>query len=219
MNQRYLPFRDIAQALTAFAAWIFFSLHCPIVESAERPKLKAGDVISGRVVDSESKLPVARAYAVLIYGAPSKDPNILFSHCVKTRGAFVNADGSYSFNADWVDGLVPDFVTIVAPDYFSGGSTGRGETTDLVKRTPEETFRGDFKKSFAHDYQYQLLSASSLDCWRAKSRDDAAAAIPALRILRESFLKYYLGNSGGIGLGHAKEIDRIIYLLQQLPSK
>ncbi len=209
-----------SRTLASLVASIMLLVIGQDIGAEERPNLRVNDIISGRVIDKDSKLPIEGAYAVIVYGPPSKNPNILFDHCLKTKGTYVDSQGFFRFKAEWIEGLTPDFVTIVAPDYFFGGSAGGGGVIELIKRDPPaESFNADATKRHLHDYQYHLLASSQLDCWRAKTKEDAAAAIPALQILRGLFLMYYLENNGAIGVDRAKEIDRIIFLLNQLPSK
>jgi len=213
--------RPLLNSLVVVAGIIFCTNTA--ANTADRPvrPLKNIDVeINGSVIDRDTKKPVVGAYVAVIYGAPSKNPNILYSHCVKVKGSFVGADGTFRFAPEKLDDMVLGYINVVAPDYYYGSANpGKGLAIELIKRELSDNFNSDSVKRNLHSYQHQLLSHSSFDCWRAPTREDAAAAIPGLEILRGLFLKYHLENNGSMGVGHSKEVSRIIYLLNQLPSR
>lgn len=194
-----------------------------IASAADRPvrPLKNIDIeISGAVIDSDTKMPVSGAYVVVFYGSPSKNPSLLYDHCVKVKGTYVDVNGKFSFAAERLDNMVLDSVYAVASNYYYGRSNpaGRGLVIELMKWDLSDSVSHDSIKQRLFYDQDQLLSKASLDCWRAPTREDAAAAIPALKILKESFLKYYLKDSGREGVARAENIHRIIHLLEQLPT-
>lgn len=195
----------------------------PIAGAADRQvrPLKNIDVeITGSVVDRDTKKPVVGAYVAMFYEAPSKNPNILYSHCVKVKGSFVGAPGTFRFAPEKLDDMLLGYMTVVAPDYYyANANSGKGLVIELIKREVSDNLSTDSVKRDLHSYQYQLLSKSSFDCWHAPTREDAAAAIPGLEILRELFLKYHLENNGSMGVSHAQQVSRIIHLLKQLPTK
>ncbi len=195
-----------------------------ITEAADRPARPLTNIdveISGSVIDRDSKKPVNGAYVFVVYGAPSKNPNYLYDHCVKVKGTYVDENGAFRLAQEKLDDMILGYVQVVAPDYYRGGSSAmsKGMVIEMIKRDISDDFNGDSVKRDLHGDERTLLNKSKLDCWRATTREDAAAAIPALEILKIQFIKYHRGNNGAMGVGLAQEASRIIHLLKLLPAK
>ena len=195
-----------------------------IAHAADRTTRALKDIdveISGSVIDRETKKPISGAYVFVVYGAPSKEPNVLYDGCIKIKGTYVDESGMFRFAPEKLDDMVLGYVQAVAPDYYHGSSNtrGKGLVIEMIKRDLSDNFDSDSVKRDLHGSEHGLLSKSTLDCWKAGTRQDAAAAIPALEILKAQFVKYQLGNNGSIGLDLAQQASRIIHLLKLLPAK
>ena len=130
-----------------------------------------------------------------------------------------NAQGQFSLKVARRPEDAPKEVIAVAPDYFARSKDFAGEIqVPLTKRLDSAAEMKDRDYEQLLTGQSSLLRDSHLDCLRAKSKEDAAGAVSALRILKESYLKYDLESPRGMRNNWPSDISRQIFLLESLPS-
>jgi ankyrin repeat protein len=138
---------------------------------------------SGTVIDSITGKPVAGAYVLAIY---MNGGAVWFGHssswCENTLGVYTTADGKFSFPTRDSRGRWLGDVGAIKPDYKP---VNLFEARDALKLKGENI--ADIEKNvfLAHqDPARPKLNFSSIEtnCYRAKTRQDAAAAISFLRL-------------------------------------
>jgi hypothetical protein len=185
--------------------------------------------LSGVVTESDTHAPVEGAYVAITYRHPGDSPNPRYGRngeCIKVKGAYTDKKGRFRFEAEHLDGLVMQFVRATKRDHYvstvnSPAATRHEPVTasrsdlriELVKRLPLIHGMGDPRVRDL-DREYALVNSSpyALDCWRARTREDASQAIPFLRILQREAVKH----RGDVEAFW--DIERIVYLREAWPA-
>jgi hypothetical protein len=223
------PFRLICLLLSALASM-------PIVAEQVVGVNKYVDIdydVSGVVYDEDGKQPLQDAYVVLLYKTPGAGPGPGYgatSLCVRTKGQFTDGEGRFRFRRETLDGMILMWTHAVKPGYLvagqrvpapsSSGSTLPGEALvrfGLVRHPSGD--RRQLNSEVAHGHAYLYQEVAQVDCWRAEYREDAAAGIPFLEILRGEFERFYIGPEQPNAVQRVREIDQNIRLLKSLPSR
>ncbi len=185
--------------------------------SAPAPKDNAPYELTGTVMDSVTKQPIEGAYVlVAYYGGGGTGFGHNSRWCQKTAGMYTKADGKYRFPAtasNSVTANMPISVpTAIKPGYGNVTWIVTNDVDQNGKRklwligqnlllTPQDSAKPDLG-----------FRVGEADCWRAKSRQDAAAGAEFLKIRLDEFTKH------GFGSEHTGRMREAIKDLQELPD-
>jgi hypothetical protein len=199
----------------------------------ESPKPVDTDIdfdVVGTVTESGTGRPIEGAYVAVNYRLRGSGPDPRFggaAECRKVKGAYTDRNGAFRIPAERVDGLVTAFVYAAAPGFYVVQQTSPAPTRHEIRTTPLPSVPLELRKrlsrfeiqgdgnlwTFHNDYTNVATSQYGLDCWKAASREDAAPALPYLRIVQRESVKH-----GGTA-EHHWTIERIVFLLESLPRR
>ncbi len=144
--------------------------------------------ITGIVYDQNTKLPIEGAYVMAVYREMGGSFAGTAIWCVKTKGMYTGKDGSYHFPVEKMDGVSPDEVFAIKPDYYWHDSVlptefqNRWKSFGIYSNRHVYLKRQDpAKPSFRHGASY---------CERPKSNEDVEANIVFFKIELTEHLKH-----------------------------
>lgn len=146
--------------------------------------------LTGKVLDKQTKEPIAGAYVMASYRTVRADAAAIANWCVKTRGMYTDGGGNYHFPVEKRDGYSPFSVCAIKPDYT---------LCEAVKPDPEL-----WKKQNAQAYTGRIIYLTKQNpskpdlrfsygdeiCDHAPSREDAAAGVEFMKIQQREKAKY-----------------------------
>jgi hypothetical protein len=171
--------------------------------------------LTGRVLDSVTKLPLEGVYVVAVYmGGGGTFAGHSSSWCRKTRGMYTKADGKFNFPVESRGGGSPMPPVAIKPGYgainyefkndrFLLSDAKRYYTDQNLLLTPQDPEKPNLNFQSGETY-----------CPRAASRQDAAAAVEFFKLKRTEYVKYGLDK---VDKSTVDNVDSIISEMANLP--
>jgi len=172
-----------------------------ILLAAARPAFSSSPEITGRVLDFQSRQPIAGAYVVSIYVVVRGDIAASAIWCVKTKGTTTDASGGFRFAAEPADDIRPHVVSAIKADYRGDSMPAIGADRNIYLR------RQDPKApALVHGSSYEF-------CDHAPYYEDAAAGLEYLKMAEREREKY------GAPKNSLKSAQYLIDRLEALPRR
>jgi hypothetical protein len=167
--------------------------------------------ITGTVFDQDTKQPIAGAYVLAIYEESGGSFAGTSNWCVKTKGMTTGEDGRYHFPVERLDNKSPARIAAIKADYYLYSSLAPSEALQRAQSKATYMNRDVYlKKQDVAKPEFQYGPAERY-CTRAKSIEDAAAAVAYFKLELNEYIKYKLSDEA------IKNIRKIIDDFEKLP--
>lgn len=202
----FLTLKSKSFLLTAAILSLTMAASCDLPASNTNSSFE----FTGQVLDFDTKQPIEGAYALAVYQKVEIGLGGTADYCYKTKGMTTGKDGKFSFPLEQPTSLNPDIVTAIKADYFYRDMVIPKPSVQKAQTKEAYTNRHVYLKKQDPAKPSFQLSEPSIYCTKAKSSEDAEAAIQFYEIELKELTKYGLTEKQ---IENAKE--RIISLRRQ----
>jgi hypothetical protein len=167
--------------------------------------------MTGQVLDFDTKQPIEGAYVLAVYEKVDLGFAASARYCVKTKGMTTSADGKFHFPVEKLDGLSPQNVYAIKPDYFYRDFASL--PPGLWKKQNKEAYSNHhiyLKKQDAAKASFQFGFG---ECSRPESAQAAEANIQFLTVMKSEYVRLG-GSENGINI-----LNDRMKRLQSAPDK